>query len=145
MQMSYERIIQSLLYLLSIKAPAIMCTIFPYWFEAGISLGDQILKVAKMVWVWEELNKAFRSVIRGVRKTHEVMLFMYGLNEFAGDSSEVIDLAANLLSASVNVGISSQPWVVFEDDYGHCSYLDRSALNEENRDLSSVYSILIMT
>lgn len=90
LQMSYEGLIQSLLYQILRAKPDLTQLVFPHWFEAGLLLGECIKRAERMVWIWEELIKAFYSALKEATRKHKLVLFIDGLDEFAGKPSEII-------------------------------------------------------
>ena len=116
-QMSYEGLVQNLLYQLLRADPALIRTVFSRWLEAGMILGNLIERAGTMVWVWEDLNRAFRSVLAAASKTHKIIVFIDGLDEFAGKPVEIIAFVDSLLSQGVKICASSRPWVAFEDAF----------------------------
>lgn len=123
LQMSFEGVVQSLLYQILRARPALVPIIFSHWFEAGALLGNWIGRADEMVWVWEELTKALRSVLLEAGKTDMVVLFIDGLDEFAGQPPYIIEFVTSLISSGVKVCASSRPWVAFEDALGRLPHL----------------------
>ena len=107
--MSYEGLIQSLLYQILHAKPALTELVFPHWFETGLILREYIKRAERMVWRWEELNKAFHSALKEATRRQKLVLFIDGIDEFAGKPSEIIDFITTLTSLGVKVCAAGRP------------------------------------
>jgi hypothetical protein len=132
MQMSYEGVVQSLLYQILHAQPDLMPIVFPHWFEVGALLGDRIGKANRMVWVWEDLNEALRSTLVGAAKLHKIVVFIDRLDEFSGKPSDMVSLITTLTSSNAKLCVSSRPWVAFEDAFGCRPHLRMQDLTQRD-------------
>lgn len=69
-------------------------------------------------WMWSELVQGLRALLDEADSPVKYFLLIDGLDEFAGDKSDLIALITRFSSCPhVKICVSSRPWVVFEDAY----------------------------
>jgi len=118
MQKSLEGLLQTLLYHILFALPELVPTICPErWYAAsqpqpnGVILPD--------VWTLSELQKSF--VLFRAQSISNTKFYFHvdGLDEYYGDSWDVIETLRNLSSApNVKLCLSSRPWNCFQDSFG---------------------------
>jgi hypothetical protein len=74
-------------------------------------------------WTLEELMEGFRSLVNQASDTTKLAIFIDGLDEFAGISTELVQFITALSNPNVKVCVSSRPWIVFEDSFGQGPHL----------------------
>ncbi|KAF2470468.1 uncharacterized protein BDR25DRAFT_35094 [Lindgomyces ingoldianus] len=113
MQMSQEGMVRTLIYEALHQEPKLWATLFPHKMEEFVAFGDPWQEPI----TWEEMMRALRRLVEGAGKDYKVFFFIDGLDEFDGDSKNLIDMVTGFLSPSVKTCVSSRPWNVFEDSF----------------------------
>jgi hypothetical protein len=117
LQMSYEGLIRSLMHQILKEAPQLIPLAFPHRVSDGILLGDSIFQGDKWSWDWNELLEACEVVLHEITKTHKVMIFIDGLDEYKGEPSEIIALIGKMLIPGIKACVSGRPWNQFQDAF----------------------------
>jgi len=120
-QMSYEGLLRTLLHQLLKQMPNLVPVVFPYRVESRMLFDEKAFQ--RSDWNWEELIKAFRTLVARATQTTKLAIFIDGLDEFAGNPSELAQFIATLVDPNVKVCMSSRPWIIFEDSFGHGPHL----------------------
>ncbi|KAF2853440.1 hypothetical protein T440DRAFT_505771 [Plenodomus tracheiphilus IPT5] len=124
MQMSHEGMVRSLLYQVLQQVPDLVPYILPHRMEIGTLFGvDAVDSKTYGPWSWDELQQAFRRLIKQCSKSYRLAFFIDGMDEFQGNPMELIEFISNLITPGIKICASSRPWVVFEDAFGHQSHL----------------------
>ena len=129
--MSNEGLVRTLLYQVLEKMPGLIPLVFPHQAEEGIMFGDYAME--EEPWTWGELLNSFRNVIKKVTETTKIIFFVDSMDEFRGESSDVVDLVTSLVAPKVKICASSWPWIVFED-----AFQSRPQLRPEDLTLDDV-------
>lgn len=119
MQMSRMGLLQSLLYQCATDRPELIPHIFPMRWQNNLLYGGDLHP-----WTWVELTTAFKALIS--IGSLRFLLFVDGLDEFDGDSSELASFILELTEISPNTAklcVASRPWLVFEEAFGHMPWL----------------------
>jgi hypothetical protein len=112
MQKSQEGLLQSLLYEVLRRFPALIPTILPSHWESQ-ALGNT------HSWILSELSEAFKLLKAQDKIPVAFCFFVDGLDEYEGDHNEIIVIFKDFISSSnIKVCVSSRPWNVFEDAFG---------------------------
>jgi energy-coupling factor transporter ATP-binding protein EcfA2 len=115
MQMSQEGLLRTLLYGALNKLPALVPQLFPHRWEASRFFGQDHHFHA---WSWPELVRGFNLLLETTRSTHEFLFIIDGLDEFEGQSTDLINWIKDVITwPHVKICVSSRPWVVFEDAF----------------------------
>jgi hypothetical protein len=117
LQMSYEGLIRSLMHQILKEAPQLIPLAFPHRVSDGLLLGDSIFQGDKWSWDWNELLEACKVVLHEITKTHKVMIFIDGLDEYKGEPSEIIALIGKMLIPGIKACVSGRPWNQFQDAF----------------------------
>jgi len=115
-QMSQEGLVRTLLYQALSQMPHLIPLVFPHRLEVGIMFGEQVFEAEP--WTWEELLKAFRTLIQKATATTKFVFFIDGMDEYKGKPTDLIYFLRSLLVSGVKICASSRPWIVFEDAFG---------------------------
>ncbi|MCJ1250573.1 hypothetical protein MMC30_007801 [Trapelia coarctata] len=115
MQKSQEGLLQSLLYEILRQCPEMIpkaCS--ARWEEFRRSSSHD-----SNPWTIKELSLAFAEIGKHCMISTKFCFFIDGLDEYRGDSPEIIDaLKAIVQSAKIKVCLSSRPWNAFQTVYG---------------------------
>lgn len=113
LQTSLEGLLRTILYDILRKSPDLIPDIFPLrWQQAQYSTRDA------SPWTKGELLEGLECLL-GHRMSARFFLVIDGLDEYAGDPSDVVQLLRNLsLSPDVKICLSSRPWNIFQDAFG---------------------------
>ncbi|VUC22370.1 unnamed protein product [Clonostachys rosea] len=115
MQKSQEGLFKSLLYDVFKRSPDIMKTVCPQRWEAG-RRGEGDLEP----WTISELRRTLVSLATCSGLPYKFCFFIDGLDEYEGDHSEMITVLRSLATCpNIKLCVSSRPWNVFEDAFGH--------------------------
>ncbi|KAF2122430.1 hypothetical protein BDV96DRAFT_608493 [Lophiotrema nucula] len=93
--------------------PDLVSQVFPEgWEEALYSRQDPA------IWTQEELLQNLK-VLLAMDMPHRFCLFIDGLDEYGGDSWDVVQVLRDLIiSPDVKICLSSRPWNIFEHAFG---------------------------
>jgi len=115
MQKSQEGLLQSLLYEILRQCPEMIPKACPARWEDSRRLFSR----DPNPWTMKELSLAFAEIGQHCTISTRFCFFVDGLDEYRGDSSEVIDvLKTTIKSAKIKVCLSSRPWNSFQTVYG---------------------------
>ena len=115
MQKSLEGLLQSLLYEILRQESELIHTVCPdRWDSAGDNCGDN------SAWDITELSQTMDRLVNQTTLSAKFCFFIDGLDEYERDHGEVIKvLDALMKSPRIKICLSSRPWNIFEDAYGH--------------------------
>lgn len=122
-QRSQTGLLRSLLHQLLSDNMGLIPSTFPMLWDRlrGMSTKERILLT--LDWSVEELMNAFHLLLDGALPAKKICLFIDGLDEFDGDHETIIsffrDLGRGKHSGSIKMCLSSRPWAVFEEAFGH--------------------------
>jgi hypothetical protein len=132
LQMSYEGLIRSLMHQILKEAPQLIPLAFPHRVSDGLLLGDSIFQGDKWSWDWNELLEACEVVLHEITKTHKVMIFIDGLDEYKGEPSEIIALIGKMLIPGIKACVSGRPWNQFQDAFSGRPHLRVEILTSDD-------------
>ena len=115
MQMSQEGLLRTLLHQILTKYPHLVSQAFPQEFETFLFFR----KSEEIPLKWSDLTKAFQGVVKELKNTAKIALFIDGLDEFDGDHVNLVEFIRTLSSPGVKMCVSSRPWTIFEDAFKH--------------------------
>jgi len=121
MQKSLEGLLQTLLYHVLHACPELAPTICPERCEA-IYQSQQRDVPPPSTWTLQELKRSF--VLLRTRSSHATKFYFHidGLDEYFGDSWDVIDTLRHLSKVpNVKLCLSSRPWNCFQDSFGRAN------------------------
>ncbi|OCL11067.1 hypothetical protein AOQ84DRAFT_430569 [Glonium stellatum] len=101
------------------QCPSLIENVIPSRWHSTSSLANNVLHTPEP-WTRTELFECFDILMQQKALSAKFCFFIDGLDEYDGDHTEIIK-TLNKFTASSNVKIclSSRPWNVFEDTYGH--------------------------
>ena len=117
-QRSQEGLIRSILYDILRRYPQLTRSTFPDRWR----LISEHWKLGRHPFPRTELLEAFQCLMKHVRNSARICLFIDGLDEYDGDHEDLIQViraTANL--PSVRLCLASRPWNVFESAFGENS------------------------
>ena len=115
MQKSQEGLLRSLLFEILRKCPQMMPQLFTQLYEDVDIFGGEI-----DIWSIPRLLGLFHPLSEQTETPAKFCFFVDGLDEFEGNSTELIKaLRALSKSSMVKTCVPSRPWHVFKDEYGH--------------------------
>ncbi len=125
-QMSKEGLMRTLLFQLINHVRASIPTVFKEsWENYELWGGD-----AKE-WDWEDLVKSFKALISD--QTRSYLLFIDGLDEFAGDHTNLVNLILDISRhPNVKLCVASRPWLAFEEAFGRRPRLKMESLTKND-------------
>jgi len=112
MQMSTLGLLQTLLHDSIKDQRELIPTIFPNRWRSHLLFGGDLHP-----WTMSELVQAFEVLVSDDSK--RFFYFVDGLDEFDGDSAELVEFIFKTVSprANVKMCVASRPWLVFEDAF----------------------------
>jgi NACHT domain len=117
-QMSSQGLLRTLILQVVKKRRSLIPSLFPkrwhYYKHYGADLHP---------WDLQELQNAFRALLKEDGKSIKVCFFIDGLDEFSGDHVALVNMIKGFVSQSAKFCISSRPWVCFDDAFGHDPHL----------------------
>ena len=115
MQRSVEGLLQSLLFEILRKCPTLMPVAVPTrWAERACYRSDSA------PWSQWELKETFGRIQQQGTISAKFCLFIDGLDEYDGSHLDVIQILKGLAeSEDVKICLSSRPWNVFQEAFGH--------------------------
>jgi len=118
MQKSLEGLLQTLLYHILFACPDLTPTICPErWGKVSRPLPNGITSLN--AWTLPELQQSFALFRTQSNVTTKFYFQVDGLDEYYGDSWDVIETLKNLSSTpNVKLCLSSRPWNCFQDSFG---------------------------
>jgi hypothetical protein len=126
LQKSQQGLLRSLLFQVLDHNPNIIPLVLPVqWAEIynkSLTLKHQI---KTKIWSLRELHKAFERLIEQQQYQMSLCFLVDGLDEFSGDTEQLCLLFKRLeeRSGTAKFCLSSRPWVVFQENLGHCHKL----------------------
>jgi hypothetical protein len=123
MQMSYEGLVRSLMFQILEQAPELISIAFPHRISDGVLFGDCIFGQQEWSWSWQELLRAFSTMLRNASTSRKLIVFIDGMDEFNGNPSELVDFVKELVMPGVKICASSRPWNQFQDAFKHGPHL----------------------
>lgn len=121
LQMSHEGLLRSLLYQILSQIPDLTPTAFADRVELGMVLGQSF--VTRDPLTLEELMRSFRTILSKATRTHKLVFFIDGMDEFQVNPADIVSFIKGLVAPNVKTCASSRPWVVFQDNFGCTSCL----------------------
>ncbi|KAF2677498.1 hypothetical protein K458DRAFT_319518, partial [Lentithecium fluviatile CBS 122367] len=123
LQRSQEGLLRSLLYDILRQNPQLMKRILPdAWQDVSSRLagGVATLHLARRCQAWTrgELLEAFHQLSTINDWDTKLLIFIDGLDEYAGDHEDLIWTICNLTKLDVKICVASRPWNIFEDAFG---------------------------
>ncbi|KAF2029738.1 hypothetical protein EK21DRAFT_100963 [Setomelanomma holmii] len=116
MQKSLEGLLRTLLYHMLRACPELTSVLCPARWNTSSSLRHIDLSTP---WTLAELREAFAIYVAQCSVTTKFYFHVDGLDEYYGDSWEVIDTLRKLSAApNVKICLSSRPWNAFQDAFG---------------------------
>ena len=114
MQMSREALLQTILHMsLQNDKPTLM-RLFDQRWQQFIAFGG-----GREPFTWEELCRAFETMISAPTSARTFLFLVDGLDEFDGETKELVDLVLKAAKhMHVKVCTASRPWTVFSDAFG---------------------------
>ncbi|KAH5068687.1 hypothetical protein HBH95_191200 [Parastagonospora nodorum] len=123
MQMSRQGLIQSLLYSSLKEDNNTLLNVFKQRYQQFLGFGG-----GRQPLVWSELREAFETMISAPLTPRNFFFMIDGLDEFDGDSKELIELVLSIADhPHVKICVASRPWLVFSD-----AFADRPSLRLED-------------
>jgi hypothetical protein len=115
MQKSLRGLLQSLLFDIFKKCPDVISVACPEnttSYEGLLDMHDP--------WCIVELSSMVRRITHCKKMAAKFCFFIDGLDEYDGQHFDVIKILDNLAkSPNIKICVSSRPWNIFEDAYGH--------------------------
>lgn len=123
LQRSQEGLLRSLLYDILRQNPQLIKSMLPdAWQEVSnhLSSGFIPLHLAQrsQTWTRASLVKAFHRISTVQNLKTKLILFIDGLDEYAGDHDDLIQTIVYLTRLDVKLCVASRPWNVFENAFG---------------------------
>ena len=113
LQTSQMGLLRSLLHESLSQAPHLIADVFPRRWTAFNSFGQDLHP-----WSLSELKTAFNLLTDMHGKSISLCYFIDGLDEFGGDTDELLELLRSTVQTSgIKLCIASRPWNEFEDAY----------------------------
>ncbi|KAF2730953.1 hypothetical protein EJ04DRAFT_579444 [Polyplosphaeria fusca] len=110
LQMSSLGLFQTLLHTCLSGQNELIISLFPDRWEQFVAFGG-----GREPFEWPELRRSFEKVISD--STRRFFLLIDGLDEFDGESKEIIDLVLSAARPNVKLCVASRPWLPFEDAF----------------------------
>lgn len=118
LQKSCEGLLRALLFEVLLKRPALMETTVPERYQNATRKSIKLFNEFQP-WAMPELLQSLRRLADSPKKPTHFCFFVDGLDEYEGNSQEVIKVLDQLASSpNIKMCIASRPWNVFEDAYG---------------------------
>lgn len=122
MQKSQAGLLRSLLFQALKQHPFLIQVAMPELQEALFTTDQRLLPFlgdSWYSWSFVELRDNFRRVCKQSQIKVRMCFFIDGLDEFAGNSDELIEIFREISTCSwIKICVSSRPWPVFELEYG---------------------------
>jgi hypothetical protein len=113
LQMSRNGLLQTLLYQIVERDRSYIPLAFKDCWQNYELFGGDIHNQ----WQWSDLVKFFKILISGEER--KFMFFIDGLDEFAGDHTELINFILEISQLkNVKICVASRPWLAFEEAFG---------------------------
>jgi len=110
MQKSQEGLLQSLLYDVLRKCPALIPIIAPERWERGGAM-----PYFESAWTREELFEAFSTLTKQTILPIRLCFFIDGLDEYEGDPVDIVEILKGFaVSVDIKICVSSRPWTELE-------------------------------
>ena len=125
-QMTQEGLLRTLLFEGLSQLPYLIPVVLAHRMEASILFGASALRDD---WSWTELVQTFKLFLQAMkqrapdlgyeydRRPRKLVLFIDGLDEFAGKPNEIIEFVQSIVVTDVKICVSSRPWNAFKDAY----------------------------
>lgn len=127
MQKSREGLFRTLIHQLLKQHPGLIASTAPDRWEALCLFGDE-----STTFTEPELRKLLRNCLMELNQK-KVLLFIDGLDEFAGRHDDLVHFFFELLdTCSVKLCVSSRPWEIFEESFKNRPSLRISDLTEDD-------------
>ncbi|KAF2823870.1 hypothetical protein CC86DRAFT_384404 [Ophiobolus disseminans] len=110
MQMSRLGMLQALLYACFSADYGLLDTALPERWEQHVAFGG-----GQESFDWPELRRAFDRIISD--RSRQYFFLIDGLDEFGGESREIIDFVMAASQPNVKLCVASRPWIAFEDAF----------------------------
>ncbi|CAG1980275.1 unnamed protein product [Fusarium graminearum] len=116
MQRSQQGMMQTLLWQCLRQKPDLIPRVTPRrWMVHQVLRG---LETPAPPWTWEELRTAFTIIASQNDHSFKLVLFLDGLDEFAGDPAVVVSFVKDLVASyGVKICVGSRPWTDFADAF----------------------------
>ncbi|KAL8834112.1 MAG: hypothetical protein Q9170_003915 [Blastenia crenularia] len=114
MQKSQEGLLRTLLYHVLRQVPSLIRVVCPVHWNSD--------ELEQPEWTQPEISKCLHELRKQSLDTTRFCFFIDGLDEYEGSHGDIIELINGFTSTEgIKIVISSRPWNVFEDAYGHNS------------------------
>ena len=128
LQMSQSGLLRALLHQILSQRPSLIPIASPSRWEALCYFNEDPREFGE-----RDLRAMLMALATGLPADCKLCLFVDGLDEFSGDHSELIRLFRDILrNSNIKLCVSSRPWVVFEDAFGHQPSLRLESLTRED-------------
>lgn len=128
LERSQEGLFRSILSQVLKQRPQHMAQLFPAAWEAHAILGEDRYNVEL-----SELRRAFQALKHISIENDRICLFIDGLDEFDGDTSELVEMLQELVKFSyIKVCTSSRPWVEFASAFNDDPHLRLENLTQRD-------------
>jgi hypothetical protein len=123
LQRSQEGLLRALLYDILRHSPRLIKPMLPYaWHDvrSQLSSNGAPLQSARghQEWTRSELLAAFQRLATVEDWDTKLLIFIDGLDEYAGDYEDLIRTICDLTKLDIKVCAASRPWPIFEDAFG---------------------------
>jgi len=129
LQTSQAGLFRALLHQILSERPGLIPIVSPSRWEALCYFNEDPKEFSN-----QDLRAMLMALAAGLPAGYKLCLFVDGLDEFSGDHSRLIRLFRDILGSNKNIKlcVSSRPWVIFEDAFGHKPSLRLEALTRED-------------
>ncbi|KAF2671509.1 hypothetical protein BT63DRAFT_219596 [Microthyrium microscopicum] len=109
LQKSQEGLLQTLLYEICRQCPHLIRSCCPW----------RMGPLARDAWSLSELRKALHNLKTGLVESTKFFVFVDGLDEYDGDTREIVEAIEDLSSLpNIKLCVSSRPWTIFREKFG---------------------------
>jgi len=128
LQMSQAGLFRALLHQILSTRPGLIPIVSPSRWEALCYFDEDLREFSEM-----DLRAMLMALATGIPADCKLCLFVDGLDEFSGDHAQLIRLFRDILgNKNIKLCVSSRPWVIFEDAFGHKPSLRLEALTRQD-------------
>lgn len=128
MQMSREALLQTLLHMSLKNDKQTLMQLFDRRWQQFVAFGG-----GRGPFTWEELRRAFETMISTPTSARTFLLLIDGLDEFNGETKDLFDLVLKMANYThVKICTASRSWTVFSDAFecGPRLFLERFTQND---------------
>jgi hypothetical protein len=137
-QMSRTGLVRTLLHSALSSDKQTLLRVFDNRWQQFVAFGG-----GRQALAWHELRRAFDTMVAEPITPRKFLFMIDGLDEFDGDSKELVELVLNLSNnPHVKVCVASRPWLVFSDAFeGRPSLrLERLTRNDIRKYVASYFA-----